>query len=316
MGQKVRVFQNLQLEYQKEIIQLRQKARIKWDVEGDCNTRYFHKVIQQRRNTNQINRFIWKGKVLYNPQDIKNGILEGFKDFFCKNQGQSSFILSSLDWYELSSIEVQPLEKPLNIDEVETALQESDSNKSSGPDGFNAGWVKTMWPLICNKVMEFFHKLYSDCLIPRGVNSSFIVLIPKITNPDSFNHFRPISLINSSLRLLLKVLANRLKKCLGKVISVKQSAFLKGRNISDSILMVNEVIHAMRTYRTDGLILNLDFSKAYDSIDWSCLLAVLRCIKLGDKWIRWIEAILLSTRMSILVNGSPTAEFSLSRGIR
>lgn len=79
--------------------------------------------------------------------------------------------------------------------------------------------------------------------------------------------------------------------------------------------MVNEVIHAMKTQKIDGLIIKLDFSRAYDSVDWSCLLHM-KCIKMNQKWIQWIQAILTSTRMSILVNGSPTKEFSPDREIR
>lgn len=80
--------------------------------------------------------------------------------------------------------------------------------------------------------------------------------------------------------------------------------------------MVNETIHSMSTHRIDGIILKLDFSKAYDSIDWSCLLHVMRCINLGVKWMSWMEAILSTMKLSILVNGSPTSEFSPIRGVR
>lgn len=128
--------------------------------------------------------------------------------------------------------------------------------------------------------------------------------------------FRPISLINSSFKLLLKVLANRLKGVLGNLISEEQTAFVKGRNINESIFMVNEVIHAMKTQGIDGLILKIDFSKAYDTVDWSCLLHVMECVNMNQHWINWIRVILETTKMSILINGSPTEEFSPKRGIR
>lgn len=82
---------------------------------------------------------------------------------------------------------------------------------------------------------------------------------------------------------------------LGKIILEDQTAFLKGRNIGESIFMINEVIHAMKEHKMDGIILKLDFSKAYDSIDWSCIYQVIECINLGSKWKIWIKKILEST---------------------
>lgn len=113
----------------------------------------------------------------------------------------------------------------------------------------------------------------------------------------------------------MKVLANRLKSALRNIISENQSAFVKGRNINDNIMLVNEVIHAMKVRKIDGLIVKLDFAKAYDSIDWSCLLHVMKCVSLEEKWINWITKILETTRMSILVIGAPTEEFSPKKGV-
>lgn len=101
-----------------------------------------------------------------------------------------------------------------------------------------------------------------------------------------------------------------------KIISEGQSAFIKGRNINETILMVNEVIHAMKIHKIDGLIVKLDFSEAYDYVDWSCLLHVTQCANFSNKWINWIREIPKSTKLSVLVNGSPTEEFSPLRGIR
>ncbi|XP_074346083.1 secreted RxLR effector protein 78-like [Apium graveolens] len=79
---------------------------------------------------------------------------------------------------------------------------------------------------------------------------------------------------------------------------------------------LNAVIHAMKIHRVDGLIIKVDFPKAYDSVDWACLKQVLQCMNFGTKWINWIDALLLSTIMPILVNGSPLEDFSPIRGLR
>lgn len=101
-----------------------------------------------------------------------------------------------------------------------------------------------------------------------------------------------------------------------KIISKGQSAFIKGRNINETILMVNEVIHAMKIHKIDGFIVKLNFSKAHNSVDWSCLLHVMQCVNFSNKQINWIRDILKSTKLSVLFNGSPNEEFSPLGGIR
>lgn len=155
-------------------------------------------------------------------------------------------------------------------------------------------------------ILNFFENFHNRAAVLQGANSSFLVLIPKKNDPESWKDFRPISLINCSFKILLKVLVNRLKSVLNRIISKDQHAFLKGRNISESIFMVNEVIHTMKTQKVDDIILKIDFLKAYDIVDWSCLLHIVDCTNLRMKWSNWIRIILETTRMSILVNGSPT----------
>lgn len=72
----------------------------------------------------------------------------------------------------------------------------------------------------------------------------------------------------------------------------------------------------MQVHKIDGFIFKVDFSKAYDSVDWSCLIHIMRCLQMGETWIKWLKTLLESTKMSILVNGSPTPEFYTSKGLK
>lgn len=136
-------------------------------------------AIQKRRQQNQINSFDWDGKTVYNPSEINEAIFQQFKEFYNDNRGSTPFSLSSLNWYELTKEEVDKLERPFSKEEIWVALRECDSSKAPGPDGFNAGWLKNMWPLISGKVLEIFQKFHNSSHIPVGANSSFVILIPK-----------------------------------------------------------------------------------------------------------------------------------------
>ncbi|XP_071734031.1 uncharacterized mitochondrial protein AtMg01250-like [Rutidosis leptorrhynchoides] len=91
---------------------------------------------------------------------------------------------------------------------------------------------------------------------------------------------------------------------------------MKGRFILDSILITNEVVDYVKQIKKKCLIFKEDFQKAFDSINWNFLLHVMNLMGFGEKWILWIKACLESASISILVNGSPTSEFTPKRGIR
>ncbi|KAJ9562049.1 hypothetical protein OSB04_007209 [Centaurea solstitialis] len=149
-----------------------------------------------------------------------------------------------------------------------------------------------------------------------GCNASFLTLISKVANPIGLNEFRPISLIGILYKIISKVLAERLKKVIGSIISNVQSAFIKGRSILDGVLIANETTSFLKRNKRKGMVFKVDFEKAYDTVEWSFLLEGLENMGFGDKWRKWIEACLLSSRVSVLVNGSPTDEFPMERGLR
>lgn len=195
-------------------------------------------------------------------------------------------------------------------------MWDCESFKSPGPDGISFGFLKDFWDLLKGDVMRFLVEFHRNGKLAKGINSTFIALIPKVENPQSLNEFRPISLVGSMYKILAKVLANRLRLVIGSVISDAQSAFVKGRQILDGILIANEVVDDASKRKKELLLFKVDFEKAYDSIDWSFLEEVM--VKMGFPilWRKWIKECVGTATASVLVNGSLTNEFSLGRGLR
>jgi len=115
--------------------------------------------------------------------------------------------------------------------------------------------------------MHFISDFHRNGKLARGINTTFIALIPKVDSPQRLNDFRPISLVGSLYKILSKVLANRLRMVIGKVISDTQFAFVKDRQILDGILIANEVVDEARKMKKELLLFKVDFEKAYDSVD-------------------------------------------------
>ncbi|GJU07833.1 RNA-directed DNA polymerase, eukaryota, reverse transcriptase zinc-binding domain protein [Tanacetum coccineum] len=117
-------------------------------------------------------------------------------------------------------------------------------------------------------------------------------------------------------KIIGKLLANRLSSVIGDVISPEQSDFIKGRNILDGPLIINEVMDWYRKRKKDLMIFNVDFEKAFDSLRWDFLDLVMEKLGFGHKWRSWIYGCLHNARSLVLVNGSPTIEFEVFRGLR
>ncbi|KAK3193573.1 hypothetical protein Dsin_024883 [Dipteronia sinensis] len=119
--------------------------------------------------------------------------------------------------------------------------------------------------------MNFIVEFHSNSEIVREVNNTFITLVPKCVKPETMSDFRPKSLVGSIYKVLAKVLANRVKKVMNSIINEFQMAFVKGRKIMDSFVIVEEIIHGWKKDRKGGLLVKLDFVKACDSVNHNFL---------------------------------------------
>ena len=116
-------------------------------------------------------------------------------------------------------------------------------------------------------------------------------MIPKVKNPERVSEFRPISLCNVIYKMVSKVIANRLKPMLNKIILETQSAFVAERLITDSILIAYESLHHMKTSctgKTGFMALKLDMSKAYDRVEWVFLEKILLKLGFYRSWVSLI----------------------------
>lgn len=292
------------------------KSRFKWIKEGDENSRFFHSIVNWRRKMNSVRGLHIQGSWVEDTTVVKNEIKRFFEKRFMEEENQCKISFEGLDFNTLNELQAAKLVEIFFEEEIKEAVWDCEGNKCPGPDGYNFSFIKACWGSLKEDVCRMMREFHANGVIPRGGNASFIVLIPKVENSQQLNHYRPISLVGCCYKILAKLLSKRLKVVLPCLIDEGQLAFLGGRNILDSVLVANETVDEVKKRKKSCLIFKADFEKAYDSVRWKFLYEILGIMKFLARWIRWIKKCVETPMIFVLVNGSPTGEFKMRKGLR
>lgn len=190
--------------------------------------------------------------------------------------------------------------------------------KAPGPDGVTAALVQKSWsefgPTVCSEVGRFF----DTAQMRQEIAHSNLILVPKITGPTKVTDFRPISVCNLLYKVISKLLAHKMQPWMDFLISKSQTAFVPGREISENIILLREILHSFKSTKNgDGeFVLKADLAKAFDRVDWTYLFTLLPVYGFSPTMCRWIEACVTSSKFTILFDGKGDGFIKPMRGLR
>ncbi|KAJ9548459.1 hypothetical protein OSB04_021002 [Centaurea solstitialis] len=299
----------------KELLDLKQKARLKWAHSGDENSKYFHRVIKQNHRRNFIHGFSINGVWTTDPMTMKSAAKDFFENKF-KEPLSSRPVFSNTLLNALSSDQSDFLEATFSSDEIKQTVWACDGDKAQGSDGFSFSFIKSHWEILRSDIIGAVSEFYDSASLPRGANSSFLALVPKSKDLIYISDYRPISLIGATYKIIAKLLSSRLQAVIHSIIGKEQTAFIKGRSILEGPMILNEIISWAKRSKQQMLLFKIDLEKAFDSLNWEFLDKIMEKLNFGTKWRRWIRNCLSSARISVLINGSASGEFSMQRGVR
>ena len=190
--------------------------------------------------------------------------------------------------------------------------------KAPGLDGLHAGFYQQFWGDVGNSVCKEVLDIFECGKVPDYLNETFITLIPKCQSPESLNNYRPISLCNSIYKVVSKIIVNRIRPLIGKLVAHVQTAFVPGRKGIDNELLAQELFYALDRKKGKEwyMALEVDLEKTYDKLEWSFVYKVLQAFHFPSNLIKVIMSCVTSTRISILFNGGALEPFKSSRGLR
>ncbi|KAK0588170.1 hypothetical protein LWI29_035325 [Acer saccharum] len=223
-----------------------------------------------------------------------------------------------MSFQKISDSELVDLFLEVGETEVKKSLFSIGGIKAPGPDGFPAIFYQSFWDICKGELMELVLDCFKKGRVPCDLNSTLISLIPKIPNPTNLSHFRPISLCNTSYKIISKILVQRLRGLLPKLISPNQVAFVPGRQIQDNIVIAQEVLYKFKTIKgKKGLIAwKIDLAKAYDKLQWSFIKLVLEEVGIIGGLNNLIMSCISNVQYRVVLNGELSDSFRPKCGIR
>jgi hypothetical protein len=296
----------------------KEKARHQRFVDGDRNTAYFHRVAKIKASSKNITLLYDGDIVLSDASDIETHILNYFQGIFGveNNCISNDLVVRTIPKLVTEEENNMLIRLPLR-EEIKAAIFDLNGDGAPGPDGFGGHFYQFFWDIVGSDVVNSVQEFFLKGVLAENINSNLIVLIPKIPGAQAMGDFRPIALANFQFKIITKILSDRLALIAMRIVSVEQRGFIRGRNIADCIILASEAVNLLDKRQYGGNIaLKVDIRKAFDTLDWHFLIAVLRQFGFSSVFSNWILVILHSARLSILVNGKSVGFFSCTRGVR
>ena len=183
----------------------------------------------------------------------------------------------NFDVLQLPSLQLDGIDQCFTEEEIWKAILDTPADKAPGPDGFTGLFYRTAWPIIKADIMAAFNALWSlDGRSFYLVNQAYMILLKKKSIAQEVSDYRPISLVHSFAKLAAKVLATRVAPFLQSLVKPNQSAFIRGRFLHDNFRAVQLTARLLHKQKQAAALLKIDITKAFDTVNWTFLLAVLK----------------------------------------
>ena len=191
------------------------------------------------------------------------------------------------------------------------------NQKSPGSDGITVEFYKIFWNNIKELYVNSINYSFETGSLTELQKQSIITIIPK-QNKDLtiLDNWRPISLLNVDYKIATKVIANRVKHVITKIIHNSQTGFIKGRYMGENIRLLFEIIDNAEEENKPGLIFFSDFEKAFDSIDHTYIINFLKHFNFGEDFIKWVKLFYNDAKSCVTNNGYLSDFFPVLRGVR
>lgn len=255
-----------------------QKSMEEWIQLSDRNTKFYHASTMVRRDRNRIRGLKDVNDVWINDKDQLEAMIQDYyKKLYSTEELCDMREAMTEAFPRIEEGHWNVLNKEITKNEVKEALMSTAPLKALSPDGFHVMFYQKSWDIVGDNMHNLVIEFFNHGHLLEGLNDTNIVLIPKVQHPEKVTQLRPISLCNIAYKLVTKVMTNRLKGVMPKLICLNQSSFVPKRQITDNIVIYQEILRTIRMSKSKPgyMVLKIDIEKAYNRLDWGFICSTL-----------------------------------------
>ena len=316
-------------EKEKELEELRKRkidalmtrSRVRWYEQGEKNTSYFFRL--EKRNYTEkriINLIRDDGEMISQPAEIMQELHKFYTCLYNESPTQNANWAENIDTtklHQLTNEERSAIEGCITYEEMAKTVKSMPNNKTPGSDGFPVEFFKFFWKDIGRIVLKGINESYADEEFSFVQREGIITCLPKEGKDKRYlRNWRPITLLNTVYKIASSCIAKRMKTVLDPLISQEQKGFMKGRYIGENIRTLYDIIHWTEQKKIPGLLVIVDFEKAFDTISRKFIVDCLKILGFGPSIIQWVRTCFSYSSARIVQNGYTSNIIQVARGTR
>ena len=295
------------------------RSRARWAYQGEKINKYFCNLEKRHYVSKQMLKLLTaKRDILTDTDDMLAATRIYYESLYKRRSVKEIDIQKyTTNLPKLNELESADLEGLITQQEATEALKKMQNDKSPGTDGITVNFLKFFWKDIRVFVVRSLNEGFQKGEMSITQKEGIITCIPKDDKPREYlKNWRPISLLNVIYKIGSACIANRIRTVLPKLIHEDQTGFVPGRYIGDNIRTLYDIMAYLENTNLSGLLVSIDFEKAFDSVDWSFMINVLRAFGFGNDICHWIATFYKNIKASVIVNGKVSRNFEIQRGCR
>ena len=299
------------------------RSKCKFVEEGEKSSKFFYGL----EKTNYVKKHMRKltvnnGDIITDQKQILHEQKTFYENLYSSKRQKDTILdfdvfLNDPSLPRLSASQKNDCEVEITLDECKESLKTFDKNKSPGTDGITVEFYDKFWHILGKPMVDCFVHAFECGELSSSQKQAIITLLEKQGKDRQFiKNWRPISLLNHDYKILTKALSIRLKKVLPTIIHPNQSAYVEGRYMGDSIRLIQDVMEYTKLHNKSGMLLLIDFQKAFDSVEHDFIVKALEIFNFGENLIKWFKLVCKNACSCVINNGISSPFFNINRGVR
>ncbi len=298
------------------------RSKALWAQEGEKSSKFFLNLEKSRGRQKAMSSLKTENAVLTDQKDIMEEQVRYYKDLYTNkgvfNKNAVHEFIQGVHVPRLDDELKDMCDQELSVGECGKALKQMKNDSSPGSDGLTVAWYKVFWNKVADLVLDSFLEGFQENKLSISQRKGILTLLykGKGLERDKLTNWRPISLTNVDYKILTKTLANRLKSVMPEIVHEDQNGFIKDRGAHFVIRTISDIIEYTDAKQLPGILVSLDYSKAFDSISKEYMIEAFKIFGFGSNFVRWLEIVNNQSVSCINYCGWLSSWFQLERGIR